>query len=103
MTKGTPGGIATALTFVIASVEGTGGNRITGAISPALIAFRVPAILGAIPSYLVGRDDAHSPASRPQRSKTIASKSESVAIGANNTGSISTNDAQAPAFSIRDK
>lgn len=108
MSKGTRRGLASALTFVIAAVGGVIGNRITDAITPALIVFAILIVLGAIPSYLIGRGDDSSAipvtpptagpqdAPAPQPRMVIAEGSGSVAVGGNNTGFISTNGARQP-------
>ena len=107
--KRTAKGLAAALTFVIAAVGGVIGNRITDKITPALIIFVVLLVLGAVPSYLIARGDAVStapepppdpvpghgstqpPALVPQPIKVIAEGNGSIAVGRDNTGSITTN------------
>jgi hypothetical protein len=112
--KRTAKGLAAALTFVVAAVGGVIGNRITDKITPALVIFVILLVLGAIPSYLIARGDVAStapapppdsvpehgstqpPAPVPQPVKVIAEGNGSVAVGRDNTGSITTNVTNQP-------
>jgi hypothetical protein len=94
VSKRTARGLAAAITFLSAAVGGVIGNRVTDKVTPALIVFAIVLVVGAIPSYLVGRgDDAPAPAppAPAQPTKARAEGAGSVAVGRDNTGTITTN------------